>query len=130
MSACRSGAMASVTDRCWRTAAGSWSHTVVPSVIAPARLITPVATSSASANVVFPAPDGPTRATLRIRDGSCAATAGSGRSPLPFVPMAPTLGYADRVVDLTPVCRSRQPPSSLELGTLSAGPTYDRVLGP
>jgi pyridoxal 5'-phosphate synthase pdxS subunit len=29
--------------------------------------------------------------------------------------MAPILGYADRVVDLTPVCRSRQSPGSLEL---------------
>src|SRR6266566_7672908 len=70
-----SGATASPTERCWRTAAGSWSQTVVPSVMEPARLSTPVAASRASVRVVLPDPDGPTRTTLRTLAGSSTATA-------------------------------------------------------
>ena len=42
MPSCSNGAQARLTERCWRTAAGSWSLTVVPSVTEPARLIVPV----------------------------------------------------------------------------------------
>ena len=55
----QSGAQERLTERCCRTAAGSWSETVVPSVTEPARLIVPVAASSASTSVVFPAPEWP-----------------------------------------------------------------------
>ena len=57
------------TERCWWTAAGSESLTVVPSVIEPFREITPVTASSASASIVFPAPECPTSATFRISAG-------------------------------------------------------------
>ena len=48
MPSCTSGATASPTERCCRTAAGSWSHTVVPSVTVPALGTAPVAASNAS----------------------------------------------------------------------------------
>src|SRR5204863_7980474 len=70
-----SGATARPTERCWRTAAGSWSQTVVPSVTEPALVITPAAVSRASVRVVLPEPDGPTRTMLRTLAGSSTATA-------------------------------------------------------
>lgn len=70
MPSCISGAQARATDRCWRTAAGSWSQTVVPSATEPAREMVPVAASSASTRVVLPAPECPTSTTLRIFAGS------------------------------------------------------------
>ena len=76
MPSCMNGAQARLTERCWRTAAGSWSLTVVPSVTEPARLIVPVTASSASASVVFPAPEWPTSTTLRTLPG--ASTTGAG----------------------------------------------------
>ena len=53
------------TERCWRTSTSSVSRQVVPSSTRPARGSAPVATSRASARVVFPDPAWPTRATLR-----------------------------------------------------------------
>src|SRR5581483_11560986 len=129
MPACCSGAMARVTDRCWRTAAGSWSHTVVPSATVPARLITPLAASNASTNVVLPAPDGPISATLRITDGSCAAKAESARSPLPLMSMnshpqlSGSCGRSHTGVPVEATPRRHHP------ATLAPGPTYDRVRG-
>ena len=76
MPSCMSGAQARLTDRCCLTAAGSWSLTVVPSVTEPARLIVPVAASSASTSVVFPAPEWPTSTTLRTLPGSSTTGAG------------------------------------------------------
>ena len=66
------GARARLTLRCWRCSAGSQSHTVVPPATEPARVITPACASSISTSVVFPAPDGPTRTTLRtvVKPGS------------------------------------------------------------
>src|SRR3954453_19685419 len=48
---------------------GSESPTVVPSAIEPLRVTAPVAASKASVSIVFPAPECPTRATLRIFSG-------------------------------------------------------------
>src|SRR6185503_20508264 len=70
------GAHESATDRCCRTAAGSWSETVVPSVTDPARGIVPVAARSASTSVVFPEPEWPTSTTLRTLLGSSTTGAG------------------------------------------------------
>ena len=70
----RTGHTDSATERCWATSTGSWSLTVVPSTIVPARLSSPVASSSASANVVLPAPECPTSATLRIFSGRSAVS--------------------------------------------------------
>ena len=59
----------------WRLiSSGSKSQTVEPSSTLPARGMAPVAKRRASANVVFPAPLCPTRATLRIRDGGKLVT--------------------------------------------------------
>ena len=66
------------TERCWRTAAGSWSLTVVPSATVPARPIVPVAASSASTSVVLPAPECPTSTTLRTLPGSVTTGARAG----------------------------------------------------
>src|SRR4029079_18380871 len=54
----------------------SWSLTVVPSVTDPARGIVPVAASSASTSVVFPALEWPTTTTLRTLLGSSTTGAG------------------------------------------------------
>jgi CDP-diacylglycerol--glycerol-3-phosphate 3-phosphatidyltransferase len=77
-----SGHTESATDRCWATSMGSWSLTVVPSSTLPDREIVPVAASNASTRVVFPAPEWPTRATLRIFSGR---SAGSNRAVALFV---------------------------------------------
>src|SRR5579883_2907211 len=77
------GAMAIDTDS-WRdVSSGSKSHTVLPRSTDPCRGIVPVAASSASASVVFPAPWWPTRATLRIlvRDRSATLAPSSARAP-------------------------------------------------
>jgi hypothetical protein len=79
---CISGAQASTTERCWRTAAGSWSETVVPSVTEPARGIVWVAASNASTRVVFPEPEWPTSTTLRTLPGS--VTTGAAAPVTPF----------------------------------------------
>src|SRR5882757_6510732 len=69
------GARLRLTERCWRTSASSKSLTVVPSSMRPNRVIPPVANSSASVNVVLPAPVRPTNATLRILPGWSASGA-------------------------------------------------------
>ena len=73
--ACTTGANESETERCWRCSASSKSLTVVPSSTRPARGMVPVATSSASTSVVFPAPEWPTSTTLRTDPGWSAAGA-------------------------------------------------------
>jgi len=70
----RSGHTERTTERCWATSTGSASLTVVPSAIVPARPIAPVAASSASTSVVFPAAEWPTSATLRIFSGRSAVS--------------------------------------------------------
>ena len=92
------------TERCWRTAAGSWSQTVVPSRTVPGRGIAPVCASSASTSVVFPDPDGPTRTTLRIRAGS--VTVGAGVRPPRAARSRPDGGCSDRPWRTTSVTSS------------------------
>ena len=53
------------TDRCRRFSTSSKSQTVLPFSMLPGRLMAPVAASTASTSIVFPAPPGPTRTTLR-----------------------------------------------------------------
>src|SRR5690606_6639428 len=84
---CSTGATDRDTDRCCSIAAGSWSHTVDPSVTDPARGIVLVCASSASTSVVLPEPEGPTSATLRISAGSDGA--GAGRVPAVTVCLLP-----------------------------------------
>src|SRR4051812_19241458 len=64
----------SATERCWETSTGSWSLTVDPSTIVPARGMVPVAASSASTSVVLPPAEWPTSATLRIFSGLSAVS--------------------------------------------------------
>ena len=59
MSSTISGTRDSVTERCWCTAAGSESLTVVPSTMEPLRVIMPLAASSASISSVLPGPGVP-----------------------------------------------------------------------
>jgi hypothetical protein len=97
---CAIGATASATERCWRTDAGSWSQTVLPSAMVPARPTTPVCASSASTSVVLPAPDGPTSTTLRIREGSVTAApeCAARRDPVAALPAMATTSAPLRLV--------------------------------
>src|SRR6478736_3844595 len=70
MSPAHTGTTASATERCCAMADGSESLTVVPSAIEHLRAIAPVTASRASVSIVFPAPECPTSATLRILSGS------------------------------------------------------------
>src|SRR6201988_5193340 len=84
MPSCSRGATARPTDRCCRISASSKSQVVVPSTTDPGLGSTPEATSSASTSVVLPAPDGPTRTTLRMPAGASAV----GAAPPPRVVLA------------------------------------------
>ena len=64
------------------TAAGSWSLTVVPSATEPARLIVPVAASSASTSVVLPAPEWPDQHHVAYPAGFVHHRRGAGDSLL------------------------------------------------
>ncbi|GID65904.1 hypothetical protein Acy02nite_37850 [Actinoplanes cyaneus] len=74
---------------------------MVPSVTVPARGIVPVAASSASTSVVFPAPEWPTSTTLRTLPGSVTTGAVAPASPFSEVfcamPSAPVVSGSLRV---------------------------------
>ncbi|AMM31075.1 hypothetical protein SA2016_0377 [Sinomonas atrocyanea] len=84
VSSAMTGASDSATDRCWCTAAGSESPTVVPSAMVPRRAIAPAEARIASRSVVFPAPEWPTSTTFRISSGRSAET---GAFAAPLVPL-------------------------------------------
>ena len=123
---CSSGAQESATERCCRTAAGSWSETVVPSTTEPARLIVPVAASSASTSVVFPEPEWPTSTTLRTLPGSVTTGAAAPVSPFScvFCAMTPPVGgtsvlpgcYERCWLNPTPAGVGRRNPSCRSVG--------------
>src|SRR6185437_12321204 len=69
MPACVNGAKVRLTERCCLISTSSKSLTVVPSSTLPIRWVVPVAASSASTRVVFPAPEWPTSTTLRTLSG-------------------------------------------------------------